>query len=160
MMNSCVEAIGCGYDYVRTNLLPETNMRRTLLLIAAVLISAGAVQAQSTCRPSDESALQLRGFLRELVSTTDTARLSLRATLGFPAMDSTKVVIVTTNRICANVAQGYNTIQRTPNLVRQLYVISVGTFYAAKDPGHPAGEWWPTVSFNSKYKFVNLLLVP
>lgn len=75
-------------------------------------------------------------------------------------MDSTKVAIVTTNRICNNVAQGYNTVQKTPNVVRRLYVVSVGNFYAAKDPGHPAGEWWPTVSFDSKYKFVNLLLLP
>ena len=135
-------------------------MRRILLLITILVFAAPVVRAQSTCLPSDDNALKFRGFLRALVTSTDTARISLRATLGLPAMDSTKVAIVTTNRICNNVAQGYNTVQKTPNVVRRLYVVSVGNFYAAKDPGHPAGEWWPTVSFDSKYKFVNLLLLP
>lgn len=135
-------------------------MRRILLLISLLLFTATVARAQSTCLPSDDNALELRSFLRELVTSTDTGRVSLRVTLGFPAMDSTKVAIVTTNRICNNVAKGYNTVQKTPNLVRQLYVVSVGTFYAAKDPGHLAGEWCPTISFDSKYKFLNGLLSP
>lgn len=135
-------------------------MRRTLFLASLLLLVGTTLHAQSTCLPSDETALQFRGFVRGLVSSADTARVGLRTTLGLPAMDSTKVVLVTTDRICNKVAQGYNTVQNTPNLVRQLYVLSVGSFYAVKDPGHPAGEWLPTVSFDSKYKFVNLLLSP
>ena len=135
-------------------------MRPILLAISLIFFAGGVAGAQSTCLPSDDNALELRAFLREIVTTTDTARVSLRTTLGLPAMDSTKVAIVTTNRICNSVAQGYNTIQKTPNVVRQLYVVSVGSFYAAKDPGHLAGEWCPTVSFDSKYRFVNLLLLP
>lgn len=135
-------------------------MRRILLPILLLFSVAAVAPAQSTCLPIDEHALQFRSFVRELVTSTDTARTSLRQLLGFPAMDSTKVSIVTTNRTCNSVAQGYNTALKKPNLVRQLYVISVGSFYAAKDPGHPAGEWWPTVSFDSKYRFLNALLSP
>jgi hypothetical protein len=134
-------------------------MRRILLLITILLFAASVVRAQSSCLPGDDNALKFRGFLRALVTSTDTVRISLRATLGLPARE-TKVAIVTTDRICNNVAQGYNTVHKTPNVVRRLYVVSVGNFYAAKDPGHPSGGWWPTVSFDSKYKFVNLLLLP
>ena len=129
----------------------------SILLLASV---ASIAPAQSTCLPIDEHALQFRSFVRELVTSNDTARTALRQVLGFPAMDSTRVSIVTTNRTCNSVAQGYNTALKTPDLVRRLYVVSVGSFYAAKDPGHPAGEWWPTVSFDSKYKFLNALLSP
>lgn len=136
-------------------------MFRRILLSITLFACAGAVpHPRSACLPPDEEAIELRGFLRELVTSMDTARTSLRATLGFPAMDSTKVVIVADNRICHNVARGYNTFLKTPHLVRELHVVSVGRFYAAKDPGHPAGEWVPTVSFDSKYKALNALLSP
>lgn len=135
-------------------------MRRIFLSITLFACAGAVTRPQSTCLPTDEHALEFRSFLRELVTSTDTARASLRVVMGFPAMDSTKVTIVTTNRICNSVAQGFNAVLRTPNLVRQLYVVKVGTFYAAKDPGHPAGEWWPTVSFDNKYKALNALLSP
>ena len=83
-----------------------------------------------------------------------------RTTLGLRAMDSTRVVFVTDNVICNKAAQGINTGQATPNLVRNLFVLSAGTVYAAQDPGHPSGEWWPTVTLDNKYKILAVLLGP
>jgi hypothetical protein len=116
-------------------------------------------RAQSACLPTSERALDLRSWLRELVTSTDPTDVRVRTALGFPAMDSLKVVNVTSNTVCNNVAKGWNTTQKT-TYARQLHVVKVGSFYAAKDPAHPAGEWDPTASFNGKYKLLTLILAP
>ncbi|HEV2642373.1 MAG TPA: hypothetical protein VGT98_06690, partial [Candidatus Elarobacter sp.] len=70
------------------------------------------------------------------------------------------VNLVTTNTVCNRVAQGVNSATGTAHLVRRLYVLSVGSFYAAQDPEHPSGEWWPTVSLNSNYQVLGAVLAP
>jgi hypothetical protein len=126
-----------------------------------LLFFTTSARAQSSCLHVDHDALALRSFIRELVVSTDTARESIRTALGFPAMDSTQVQIVSNNRICARIAKGYNSALKTPNLVRHVYVVSLGkSYFAAKDPGHPAGEWWPTASFDRRYNFLHELLSP
>jgi hypothetical protein len=135
-------------------------MWRIVVLVSLFAFSPGVSRAQSTCLPPDDYALVLRGFVREIVAATDTGDVSLRVTLGLAKMDSTKVVFVTDNKICNSVAVGYNTAQGTPGLVRQLHVVKAGNVYAAKDPGHMTGEWCPTVSFTSKFKFIKGLLLP
>lgn len=137
-------------------------MIRTLFLIHLFAVSAIRVNAQtvSTCRASDAGAQEMLSFVRELVTSTSSERVQLRNYLGLRAMDSTKVQLVSDNQTCAKVAAGLNTRLATPSLVRQLYVVKVGTDFAAKDPGNPAGEWWPTVTLDNRYRFKAAVLVP
>jgi hypothetical protein len=140
-------------------------MRRTLLLAVGltltVAISGRRVQAAgSSCRATDAGAIRLRSYIRELVTTTAADRVQLRNKLGLAAMDSTRVVLITDDAVCDKLAQGINASVRTTGLVRQLYAVTVGSNFAAQDPGHPAGEWWPTSTLDKKYKFIAVVMAP
>lgn len=137
-------------------------MLRLTLILSMFALGGMAPRADmaSTCRPSDAAAIRLRTYVRRLVTTTDSSSIVLRNKLGLKAMDSTRVSLVTDNRICDKAATGINTALATPGLTRQLYVVAAGTMYAAQDPGHPAGEWWPTHTLDNKYKVVGVVLAP
>jgi hypothetical protein len=132
------------------------------ILLTGLFLAATPLQAQtaSTCRAADANSQRLLSYIRELVSSTDTTRVKIRTALKLPAMDSTRVTLVTDNKKCASVAQGINAATGKTGLIRQLYVISVGTYYAAQDPGHPSGEWWPTVSLDKQYHALGVVLAP
>jgi hypothetical protein len=131
-----------------------------IAVLGMVVAAAAHGQATSSCLSQSADGLALRGYVRELVSTADTQRVRLRNHLGLSKMDSTKVVLVGTAAICNSVAVGINAALQTPGLVRQLYVVQAGRVFAAQDPGHPAGEHWPTVVVDSKYKFVSAVMAP
>jgi hypothetical protein len=137
-------------------------MNRFLVVAAfcALGSTSASAQAGSTCRAADPDGLRFRSFIRQVVTSSDSLMIQARTTLGLRAMDSTRVVFVTDNVVCNKVAQGINTAQATPNLTRQLFVVSAGTVYAAQDPSHPSGEWWPTVTLDNKYKVLAVLLAP
>lgn len=104
--------------------------------------------------------MEFRSYVRELVSTADPNRIGIRNHLGFKSMDSTRVLFVTDDATCNNVALGLNAAFATPGLVRQLYVVAVGTLYAAADPTNPMGEWLGTHSLDNKFKFKATVLAP
>lgn len=137
-------------------------MNRVLVLAAFSTLgwTSASAQAASTCRVADADGIRFRSFIRQVVTSSDTLMVQARTTLGLRAMDSTRVVFVTDNVVCNKVAQGINTAQATPNLARELFVVSAGTLYAAQDPSHPSGEWWPTVTLDNKYKVLAVLLAP
>jgi hypothetical protein len=117
-----------------------------------------APAATSTCRVADSTALTLRSYLRQLVTSTDPDRVALRIGIGLAAMDSTTIVQVTNSRVCDNVANGMNAALKTPNLARNLYVFSVGRSFAAQDPDRAAGEWLPLMIVDSKYAYLGSVL--
>jgi hypothetical protein len=134
----------------------------TLAALGAALGGSRGARAQTTsaCLPSDDTALLLQSYVRELVTTTDPTRAALRAGLGLRATDSTQVTLVADDQTCRDVVQGINTAYKTPNLARQLYVVRAGGAYAAQDPGHPSGEWRPTVVVDSTYHVTGTVLAP
>ena len=136
-------------------------MTRIFLVLAVTAFAVSTAQAQtgSTCRPVDSDGLRFRTFVRRVVTSSDPVLVQVRTNLGLRAMDSTRVVFVTDNTVWNKAAQGINTAQGT-NYVRQMYVVTAGTVYAVQDPGHPAGEWWPTVTLDNKFKVLGLVLAP
>lgn len=103
----------------------------------------------------------MRSFLRELAVTTQADLVQLRDSLRLKALDSTKVVLVTDNVICAKAAAGLNAHLGTPNLIRQLHVAKFGSDFAIKDPDNPEGEgWWPTITLDAKFKYKSSVLSP
>jgi hypothetical protein len=149
-------------DSMHFNPFLPTKMIKGFLVTVFIMLWVSPVPAQtlSTCRATDADAQRLLTYVRQLVTTTDPTRTQLRTSLGLKSMDSTRIFIVTDNSVCNKVAQGINTAQGTPNLIRQLYVLDVGISYAAQDPGHPSGEWWPTVTLDNKYKVLGVVLAP
>ena len=145
-----------------TNHKTSIGMTRPLLLLALVAVAPVSARTQTTssCKPLDVYAQRMLSSLRQLVVSTQPDRVQLRDAILLRATDPTKVVLVIDNAVCAKVAAGINTFLRTPNLVRQLYVVKVGTDFAAKDPGHPWGEWWPTITLDNKYKYKSSVLAP
>lgn len=143
-----------------------TRKMKHMSIVGVVVVSLIALRAStlmavaSTCRPTDSDALVLRSYIRELVSSTALERIQVRNSLGLKAMDSTRVNLVTDNRVCDKVGAGINIYLRTPDLPRSIYVVSVGTDYAAQDPGNPAGQWWPTITLDNKYKAKGAVLAP
>lgn len=135
-------------------------MFRCYLLICGFVLGATSAHAQtsSSCLMANAHSQQLLSYVRELVSSADPGRVQIRTALGLPAMDSTQVTLITNNRTCAKVAQGINTDAGTTGLARQLYVLSVGSYYVAQDPGHPSGEWWPKVSLDRQYRVLGVVL--
>ena len=136
-------------------------MKRVLLDLAVMTLGATEARAQvgSTCRTADADGLRFRSFVRNLVTTSDSLLVQARTSLGLHVMDSTRVVFVTNNSVCNSAAQGINVAQRT-NYIRQMYVVAAGKVYAAQDPAHPSGEWWPTVTLDKKFKVLGVLLAP
>ena len=136
-------------------------MRLSILALAIVIFGAtdASAQTSSTCRTADADGIRFRNFVRRVVSSSDPALVQARTNLGLRSMDSTRVVFVTDNTVCNKAAQGINTAQGT-NYVRQMYVVVAGTVYAAQDPGHPSGEWWPTVTLDNKFKVLGVILAP
>lgn len=130
--------------------------------LAATLVAARSAGAQTTsgCRPSDDDALVLRSYLRELVTATAPDRVALRTDIGLTAMDSTRVTLVTNDRVCAKVADAINAGLQTPNVARQLYVFDVGKSFAAQDPDHPSGGYWPTMIVSARHKLIGSVLAP
>lgn len=87
--------------------------------------------------------------------------MSLRTSLGLKATDSTKVNLIIDNVICGKVATGINTAQKTPGVMRRLYVVKVDNYaFAAVDPDRPSGEWRPTVTLDSHFLVKGLVLAP
>jgi hypothetical protein len=128
-------------------------------LLAALSSVSGEAQTTSTCRAADADGLRFRNFVRRVVSSSDPVMVQTRTNLGLRSMDSTRVVFVTDNTVCNKAAQGVNAAQGT-NFIRQMYVVSAGTVFATQDPGHPSGEWWPTVTLDNKYKVLGVVLAP
>lgn len=135
---------------------------RLIALVAACMVATIPANAQtaSTCRASDANAVRLLGYVRQLVTSADPVRVRVRDSLGLPATSSSNVSLVTDNLVCDKVAQGVNAATGTSGLTRHLYVLKVGPYYAAQDPDHPSGEWWPTVSLDKQFHVLGVVLAP
>ena len=141
-----------------------TLVRRLAVVVLALPLAFRETAAQgtraSTCRASDDTAAVLGSYLATLVTTTDPVRVSLRASVGLPAIDSTRIAYVTHTHVCNKLVDAMNARYQTPGLARQLYVYKVGTVYAVQDPAHPTGEYVPTVVFDRRYQYKGSILAP
>ena len=99
-------------------------------------------------------------YVSQLVTSTEPVRVQVRSSLGLPATRASDVSLVSDNTVCNRTAQSLNAATGTSGLTRKLYVVKVGSYYAAQDPDHPSGEWWPTVSLDKLYHVLGVVLAP
>lgn len=109
------------------------------LLLAGFSSAARDVRAQvAGCLAINDDSLRLRAYARGLVATSDADRITLRGSLGFSAMDTTKIVNSIDSRECSKAINGINAYLGTPNRVRQIHLVKVGTSgFMAYEPAWP-----------------------
>lgn len=86
------------------------------------------------CMSMNPTATALRDFLQHIAS--DTTKSALRGSIGLPTanIDSSNVVLVTTDSICAAAATAMDSVTGEANPDRMLYVFTVGSAnYAVVD---------------------------
>ena len=135
-------------------------------LIAAVsvgfvaLAMPNTVSAQTaTCiSAQDSSSLDLRGFLRNLVTSQAEGAKAVRSGSGLVTMDSTKVVVLTDQRKCNSILAGVNAALHTPNQSRQMYVYTLGKDFGVYPRGVTTKEGAFVVFLDSKYALRNIVL--
>lgn len=137
-------------------------MNRLFIFILIVSLSAplSRVKAQATaCKPSDSMSVDIVAAVRAIM----TANNPVRTSLSLPLVSSSDVRSVTDEPTCARVRQALDSLTLTtnPNAVnlgpRQIYVVKLGSFYAALNPNSTMGEWRPLHFFNDLVSYVSLM---
>jgi hypothetical protein len=124
---------------------------------ATVALFAASVKAQTyTCLPDTaEQSDVLRNYVVSLVTGTDSATVALRMRYTLPAVDASKVSVVTTSSVCNQAGAAYHiavTQPGTPIVSRTLVVVKVSTTrYVVLDPNQHAGEFALHVVFDKNW---------
>jgi len=126
-----------------------------VLMCAALVSVPAAAQHSPKCRPADDTSENIIGDLKNWITTTDPERIVARdSVFKIPVVNLSQISVVTDERICAKVIQGYATMAGgyTPSSV---YVIKMGTkFHAAYDPSGKADQHSIVHIFDSKYQSI------
>ena len=133
--------------------------RRILVLLMLSLLASGtSLSAQTyTCAPAtSDDAVNVRDYMIRLVTaTTDTSLVETRTAYRLPALDSSKVSIVTNAKTCGSAAVAYNKAihgANAPAVSRNIVVVKIGTTrYVLIDPLERYGEYGINVITNSSF---------
>ncbi len=132
--------------------------RLCLLLSVMFAITWQNGRAQTyTCLPDTaEQAQVLHDYIVSVVTGTDSETIALRNLYHLPAVDASKVTVVTTASVCKQAGAAYHTAVTTagtPAVSRTLVVVKVSTTrYIVLDPNQHAGEFAIHVVFDNKWK--------
>jgi hypothetical protein len=91
--------------------------------------------AVNICRGSDQYSSRIVARVVSLLTSGDTAEVTLRKAVGitYTALPS-HVILTTDETTCGKVLTSINTAYKSRNKARQLYVIFMGQGHAARDP--------------------------
>ena len=124
-----------------------------VFLLGAIARAASA-QTVSPCRPLDDGGQATLDWVRSTATGTDSSAITSRANLKIPQVAASKVSYVTDSRICQQAVSAYAAAAGVPAAGRAVYLIKVGTVYVIKDPTVFMGEWWYSVTADSKFKIL------
>jgi hypothetical protein len=135
-----------------------------LLLGPACASTLGQVDPESPCQPAAPESVQPHlDYLRELVSATDSASVSVREAFELKWAAASKVTWVTKPSVCAAAVDAVNRVAGTPGRVRQVWVYRLGEAYAVEDPslqwGEPLGSSYPMYLFDRKWRSKPVLII-
>ena len=140
-----------------------TRFARLLQLIMSTVTAPAMIVAQTSgCEPS-LTAVDARGLLRTArftVSNMHPSTFQVRAAVGLRLIDTTKVVLTTTAKLCTDAVAGINAKQGTPGRVRRIYLVKLNTDgYMALDPvAVPGSESRPIYVLTRQLAVTNVLL--
>jgi hypothetical protein len=128
----------------------------------SVLTPGATLSAQTyTCASAtSDYTIALRDYVIRLVTaTTDTSLVAMRTTYHLPAVDSSKVSVVTNAKTCASAAIAYNKAIHGPNapaMSRTIIVLKISnTRYALLDPLERYGEYEINVITDANFVVLN-----
>ena len=128
------------------------------ILHAAVLfgscIPAANAQTASPCRPLDGGGQATLNWVRTTATSSDSSAIISRTNLKIPQVAASKVSYVTDTRLCQQAVNAYSAAAGVLATGRSVYLVKVGTVYVIKDPTVFAGEWWCSMTADSKFKIL------
>ena len=137
----------------------KTIRHSAVILQAALLLGLTAptkalAQTVSPCRPLDDKGQATLNWVRFTATSTDSSAITSRANLKIPKVAASKVSYVTDTRICQQAVNAYSAAAGVLANGRSVYLVKVGTIYVIKDPTVKAGEWWYSMTADSKFKIL------
>jgi hypothetical protein len=138
---------------------------RKMIRLAATMVQAGLLfgltitpealaQAVSPCRPLDDGGQATLNWVRTTATSTDSSAIRSRTNLKIPKVAASKVSYVTDTRLCQQAVNAYSAAAGVPATGRSVYLVKVGTVYVIKDPTKLAGEWWYSMTADSKFRIL------
>jgi hypothetical protein len=146
-----------------TRFVPQSRCVRFALAVLSVFCASPAIAQSSSCRAPDTSDVPRRtAYLALLASSTDPQFAGLRSDLGLPSANPSKVALVTRTTSCRSASDALNVAKQQPGAVRQVWLFSLGTWFAVVDPLLQAGPEGisPVFVLNPKFVYKGTLVVP
>jgi len=117
---------------------------------------ATALQAQTVlpCRPLDDGGQAILNWVRTTATSADSSAIISRTHLGIPKVPASEVSYLTDTRLCQQAVNAYSAAAGVSTTGRSVYLVKVGTIYVIKDPTVFIGEWWYSMTADSKFKIL------
>ena len=133
-----------------------------LLGVGAMIALPSQLWSQTVCRPPDStSAALIRELSRYATATSGDDQL-VRDSLHLPLVSPSQVVLTTQEAVCKKANQAYQsklTNSGSTAFSGRVYVVQIGSFYAALDPAFNYGDprFWTVVIMDSRYKPLSIM---
>jgi hypothetical protein len=127
---------------------------RAALLFGAIWVPEARGQSVSPCRPLDDGGQATLNWVRATATGTDSSAIISRTNLKIPQVAASKVSYVTDARLCQKAVNAYSAAAGVPATGRSVYVVKAGTVYVIKDPTVFMGEWWYSMTADSKFNIL------
>ena len=136
-------------------------MRVTCILLATIVIWGCGYQLNaqtSGCRPADAVSSRTLQTLVQIVTSTDSADMAFRDSLGLEPTTASKVALVPDTRTCQAAVGAFNSLFSSPGAVRSVFTYKIGNFFGVEDPDQPRGEYRAVAIFDRRWAYKNILL--
>jgi hypothetical protein len=132
---------------------------RLVTIISFCTLSFGTplsmhAQSGSPCRPLDDAGQAILNWVRTTATSSDSSAIISRTNLKIPQVAANKVSYVTDSRLCQQAVNAYSTAAGVSGTGRSIYLVKVGTVYVIKDPTVMFGEWWYSMTADSKFRIL------
>jgi hypothetical protein len=122
------------------------------LLVSALTAAQPKPESVSlACRPADAFTTNLREFLIQLDTSTDSVDMDQRVGFGLPIVPVSSIEIQTDSLVCEQAATAYYSQLTSPPSGRAVAVIRMGSVYVVGDPRVRAGEFTNYAVFDSTF---------
>jgi hypothetical protein len=140
-------------------------MRSALHILGGTLVAAAVLagDGRAQCRAADSTSAFLVRELTRIATGTDPANQRMREIAKIPQVGANQVAYVTSKTACTKALPVFNastepqsttTGQTITTPSTQLYVVQVGSVYAAADPAKRFGEYTMLVVMSKTYKLL------
>ena len=123
--------------------------------LAGLAIGWRSTAPLAVCMPSDIFSEAVLARVQTIVTSTDTAMVSLRGRLAWPATSASSVSYVTDNAVCAAAEPPYTAsilaaYRKPPS--GSVYVWKIGSVYWVRDTVQHNGEFGGNATLSGEYK--------